>query len=1208
MLFSQNEKIIASEDPNLEWLVNIGVNFDKNDVIFTQLSHKIQENLDKWRKTAEKADIHCAKDSIKPYFSSPSLLYKWLSPPEGSQHSLVQILSRDKKFQNTIFELICNFLTLTAFDLTSNNNIRKLVELIIKSLSFPPKIYDKDHIVNLVFDAISNTHETLQPILIRSLHTIMDPTIDAINRLINIMIEKPRLIQDALTALEGFQLTKEETENVRKHVLNDILSSASSTDLQAVIRFLVSTTDDTNASKTIESFRKSLVIFHHNNKNQLNIRKNGTLSVDDSNTFFVIQLKSALQFNQSFSRAYSTILENKPDEMVTLDYWVLYCMYGIPAQKSIAEKLIMKLCSDDTMTGEAARESIIGHINALEILFDSITDLISWCLGTSKGGSSDNSTKSLSAAESGNSIADKLADIGTSLALTMFEEVQNVTTQQNIVGSLLMQIGIGSDDNKRKAANVLSSLDEKKLRTHLTLISGILPSYDSIPLSVFKVIISVIVKLEFADGPEQGSQLHIFVSKMLTSTKKTAKDVGVVTAAAILNRYAHFNDLDAIQIQFNSMMLVISDDPIALNQFYGELSNNENRGKIFNEFLIENLTKQFASIITERAKTNSQINNEENNGDESPLSDWFSLDESIDSSLDFISGISGTVQKKKTLSIQNYRKAVLSTNLPIVFTHSGLKLLLDCHVALEHELEDVFGKYFKMPFKMFVVESNDLTNVQRVQALLYVHSYILETLNYFGPKKTKECIQRMENRYEIERLLIMYLSDFKVFNHPFFGEMFPKCNTTVKNANKTPDPSAFFVSRYRSYFNAPRLEYIDLLFSLSLPIDDESCPVCIRLLDDYLYLIKPSKSQMTSPLFECKKVNQPPLSIITFISNDLLDSVLNDEVQSEAVEAIVDKIFLIINAQILLPVYRDKKAFVPLMMAICGKKNQQEAFRYFFSKVKDNMKIETTVSLVELLKSLLHCGTSSRAMFDLYGTEMKNLCNLCRILLKSQKLQKNYVKQVLPIFFDHNPKILDEVDDLIKNVINKEIFNNEENEEWKSLTKDTFDIYFNQCFKLLNIKMAEIGKNLKSNKVQFLDEETMNILITRMVNLASQMRFLLMKISTPNVPPSIHQKVIQLGPNWMDSCTDLLVFLKDARNVYTEKVDEFIGFIRTIRRNLQAVVGHARNNQPKLQRFLPRITKSLETWSYSLRTTFEEVYDDLKLDHMHERTIEGVAV
>ena len=95
---------------------------------------------------------------------------------------------------------------------------------------------------------------------------------------------------------------------------------------------------------------------------------------------------------------------------------------------------------------------------------------------------------------------------------------------------------------------------------------------------------------------------------------------------------------------------------------------------------------------------------------------------------------------------------------------------------------------------MFVVESNDLTNVQRVQALLYVHSYILETLNYFGPKKTKECIQRMENRYEIERLLIMYLSDFKVFNHPFFGEMFPKCNTTVKNANKTPDPSAFFVS------------------------------------------------------------------------------------------------------------------------------------------------------------------------------------------------------------------------------------------------------------------------------------------------------------------------------------------------------------------------------------------------------------------------------
>ena len=71
MDFSQDEKIVASEDPNLEWLTNIGVVFENNDVIFNQLSHKIQENLEKWRKEAPKPDIYSAIESLKPYFSFP---------------------------------------------------------------------------------------------------------------------------------------------------------------------------------------------------------------------------------------------------------------------------------------------------------------------------------------------------------------------------------------------------------------------------------------------------------------------------------------------------------------------------------------------------------------------------------------------------------------------------------------------------------------------------------------------------------------------------------------------------------------------------------------------------------------------------------------------------------------------------------------------------------------------------------------------------------------------------------------------------------------------------------------------------------------------------------------------------------------------------------------------------------------------------------
>lgn len=1189
MNLSQEENISASNDPNLEWLNGIGVEFENNEVIFQQLSHKIQENLEKWRKDSPKSDVHAAIESLKPYFSVASVLYKWLQPPETSQHSLVQILSRDKKFQDPVFEMICNFLTLTAFNSTSKDNIRKIIDSIIKSLSFPPQIYHKDHIINLVFEAISNMSESLQPIIIRSLPSIIDPTPDSIKRLIDIMIEKPKFIQDALTALEGFPLSKEEIENVRKHVLSDVLSSASSNDLQSVIRFLVSTTDETNATKTVESFRKSLVILN-SSRNQLALRKSGSLSIDDSNTFFVIQLKSALQFNQFFSRAYTFLLENKPAEIVILDYWVLYCMFGIPSQKLTAEKLIVKLCSDDTMNAQDAHDSISGHIGALEILVSSITDLISWCLGNGKSQKDDNE----------NSGTDKLADIGTSLALTMFQEVENIATQQNIVGSLLMQIGIGTDENKRKAANVLASLDEKKLKAHLTLISGILPSYDSIPLSVFKIIISVIVKLEFTEGPEQSSQLHIFVSKMLASTKEAAKNAGVATASAILNRYAEFNDIEAIQIQFNSTMLAIGDDPVAQIHFFEELCNNKKRSDIFNKFLIENLTKQFSSIISPRT-TNS----------ESGISDWFCLDESLTNSIDFITGINESVEQKKTLSLQKYRKSVIGINSPIVFSHSGLKLLLDCHVCLNHDLEEVFGSYFRMSFKLFVAESNDFSSTQRVQALLSAHSYILETLNYFGPLGIDECYNRMLNRFEIEKHLIVNLTEFKVFNHPFFGEMFPKCNSIIKKANKTHDPSAFFVHYYRSFFNAPRLEYLDLLYKINLPINEDSLPIVIRLLDDYLYLIKPTRNQSTNQLFECKKVLKPPQSIISYISNDLLDSVLQDEQKTEVFDLIIDRIFVILNNQIMLPVYRDKKEFLPFISAISKKRNQQEAFHYFYSKVDDNMKIETTSNLVEFLKNLLHSGSSSRSVFDLYSTEVKDLCELCLSLLQAkQKLPKKYVKQILPIFFDHNPNILNVCKSIIQELLDRKESKDKESEKWPSLTKETFDIYFVQCFKLLNSKMSEIGKKLKNNKVEVLDETTIEMMLDRMIEISSSMSELLTSVSTTDIPFSTLQKVIQLGPIWMDSCTELLNFLKDAKQVYPDKVKFYIKKIRPIRRNLQAVVLHSRRNEPKLQKFLPRISKSLEVWTYNLRIVVPDIFEssEYMLTHMPEKTIENKDV
>ncbi|OHS93331.1 hypothetical protein TRFO_40395 [Tritrichomonas foetus] len=1184
MYFSQDRAALnAASDSNLKWLTKLGVNFVENDVVFLSLSHKIVEALEKWRKNTTSVEIKTAKESLNPYFLSPTAISKFLTPPEGSNHSLITILARDAKFQTKIYSLIFNFLSLTQFD-QSSDKYRTLVNMIMQALSYPPQIYKPDKISEIVFTALQNTNECLQPIIISSLHTIIDPTPDVVKNLLDIMIEKPRLFQDALTALQGLQLTKEETEKVRSRVLNDILSSASTNDLPKVIQFLVQTTDDGNASATIDAFRKSLIVNtgpnnitnHKNNDSdesdedndrigQLNIstvsKRSGSMSSDDTNTFLVIQLKWALQFYSSFCNGYVASLENC-SEMFTLDYWVLFCLFSIPAQRMKAEQLTKKLCNS-VMTPENARESIIGNVGALDTILNSITEMISWCLGSD---------------------SHKIAYIGTSLALCLFDEVENAVTQQNIVGSLLMQIGIGTDDNKNKAAHVLSQLNEKKLKIHLPLIMGILSAYDSIPLNVFKTVIEVIVKLEFENSVEESSQLHIFVSKMLAGAKEEAKKAGVVTAAAILNRAATFSQNETITLQFNNHMLALGDDPASINRFFDEICGNSQRGQVFNEFLIENLTRQFTALFVDRTHDKNE---------------WFSLDDDLDSSIDF-SSITETTQKR-TLTIQKHRTTIFGRNGPLIFSHAGLKLLLDSHIQLGHDIEEEFLKFFKMPFFMYDRDSNDFSNYQKVQIILLAHSYILETLNYFGSFKSQYCISRMGNRVDLENLLIVYLADSKHFVHPYFGELFPKLNTVLKKAHNEPDPSAYFVSHFRGSFNAPRIDYFELIMGLPLPLDIETSYVCLRLLDDYLYYLNPP----SNAIFKRKPINDYPLEIIKYISQTLLNSILKSDLKLTAI--LLNRIFSIINTQIMMPIYKDKKKFHQLMISLCDERTNKKAFEYFHSKFDKNMEIETKVNLATLLKNLLHCGPPVRAALDVFGEELKNLCKVCHNLLKI-KIPPIHVKKILPIYFDHNPNVLKTIEYLVNNVLDTKIFKGEENPQWKSLTRDTFVIYFQQCYILLNSKLAEIEKKMKSNKIEVLDEQTILLMMERLNKLASLSKTLLANISTNEIPSNIHQKALVYGPYWMDSCTNLLEFIKDARQVSSQDVDNFISTIRVIRRNLQGIVNHVRRNETNLQKYLPKLSKSLSSWSYNLRIC--GIYDvsEINIVKMVEKNIEGQTI
>ena len=1124
----------ASKDPKLSWLSGTGIIFQENDVIMNAYSHQIEHFLNKWEKKASDEEKEEALHSLDSYFRNASILEKWLQTPENKNHSFVQILTRVHLFQTHVFEMISEFLTLTSFDKVSDN-FKCLVQRIIQALSNQPQIFEPNQIANIVLDTISSVNESIQPILISSLPAIIEHIPSAVSKMIDMMIEKPKMIQDTLTALEGFQLTPEETKTVRAKVLNDILGSASTNDLNRVVMFLIRTTDDKNASETVEAFRESLVVVDN---------REGDFSTNDINKFLIIQLKSGLQVCSSFTDAYYKTL-CKSLNLVTLDYWIIYCMFSIPSQKKNAQKLINTL-SDTQMNSEGVKKSIVGHIGALETILNNLTDLISWCLDSN---------------------SENISDIGASLASTLFEEVSEISTQQNIIGSLLIHIGIGNESNKYKAAKILSSLNEKKLSVHLPLISGIMSIYDSIPLNVFQIIINLIVKLEFVNGNEDASQIHIFVSKMLQSTKEEAKNVGVVSAAAIINRVAHFDNFESMQHNFHQVISSIGDNPFILNLFFEEIYLNQNRNATFNEFLIEELTKQFITLICEN---------------EFDQSYWYCLDENAQSAINIISSAKEQTQKK-TLSLQKHRQAVYGRNTPIIFSHSGLKLLLDAHCKMNHDIEQSFGEYFTLPFHMFDPQNSGFKDHQKILAILLAHSYILETLNYFGEIKSKVCWKRIQNRIELENKLFEYISNAKSFNFPYFGDMFPKSNSVIKKANNQIDPSAFFVLHYRGFFNPPRIQYLNLLFEINLPLNNESSRVCIRLLDDYLYLLKPDKNAM----FPCKNFNSkdnyvPPLDLIEFISKRLLESLLyesnNENLSIKTRDVIINKIILIINNQIILPIYKDKASFQEIMKKISGSHKPEGAFEYYMERLNENMDLETQANLIVLLNNLLHGGNSSR-VFDVCGKEAKYLAKACKSMLQ-HRLSKAQLKKIFPIFLAHNSSGYKDIDSIVKNAISSN-----ENSKWQSFTHETTDIYFQQCIIFLNSKIGEIEKNVNSKSFNTINDDVVVQILKSLNQIGSITLNLLKSVIRDSIPTKICQKILTFFPKWIKSCTNLLGFLKDANRDDPKGTFNFIKSVQSARHTLQTITTHVRKDNPKLQRYLPKFNQSLSSWSYNLKAS-----------------------
>lgn len=1170
MLQNQDEKSVSTSitTEGLDWLLPLGVKF-KDKFSFIPIYEKgirqIEQNIISNINTRSNEDFNHLCYDISTYFNDISIVLQFITPVQGNLPSFLKLLLNIPQLQETVMKAIGQFLTLTIIE----DNVQRLRTIalgIVRDLSFLTVIKNEKTLTDMLFESISNCHQSIKGILLQYLFLLIDGSEDVVNRLLNLMLENVTLTCDILTAIEGFSLSPDNKEKVRQHVLSNVLQAASTKDLPTVIKFLVATTDKSNASITVSAFRENLILKVSSQYIE------DTLTISDTDFFVILQLKNALQFNHNFCKSYILALEFNNDEFGTLDVWVLFCLYSIFPMKQKAQQMISKM-SGKSLSVQSVMNAVVGHKKAIECISSSMIDLMSWMIQSS---------------------IENVSKNGITLASVLFEEVEDIGSLQDIVGTLLIQIEIGDDQSKEKVISVLELLSidhSSKLKAFSQLIQGFLWSSDTINPHLYSIMASITARLTFSHvedvDNQQGTQISIGFTKMMSSIHPNYKELGVIGAAAVINRLDEIsdNDIENLKNKYFSVMSCINDDPRAVLTFYKQIYQNKSRSNEFNSFLIQQLQSQFYDILcdeTDQRKSQQK-------------SVQFDLGELSTKSINLSLCLPSETGQETKSNRKIYEKWKMEI---LVFSSFGLSLLLDAHRCLGHNLREACADIFSASF---VLSCDDRSNQEIAMLFLYVQSYIVHLLNFFLNEESSDeyCILRMEQLIDVEKHLVDTLRDINTFEHPFYGVLFPKHHAFIRKMKEEEDVSELFIEKYRSYFPSPSPQYFSILLSLPLPLSDDHLKIVLRLVIDYSYCL----TEKGGTIYEVEFFES--LDFVNYLCSKILPSLLKDERKTSAL--ICERIFKLLKLEFSLPQYKDKAQFNNLIEKCCGNEDRSYCFKKFsriMEKYSENLPISSQLALIVLLKSILHCGPNQKV--DICGHDSKKLCKLSKQILTSSSpiLPKKGVQAVLPIFFDHNKKILNEIVLFVTAIFPLDILSGNKCEDWPSLTPDTFPIFFNQCFVVVNAKLTEIKKKILSDNIA-ISEELIRAILNRMNKLATLTKGLLLQTCGEKVHTSLLRVSIKQGTSWVDSLTNLIPFLCDSREFNSEAIDEFLDVCAHIVRQLQTVVNHVRRHEKTLQNMLPSISKSLASWSYSLKSCLSAVQEDTKLEPAKERTLSG---
>jgi len=730
--------------------------------------------------------------------------------------SLSRILLSVPPIQSDVIEVLLNKLS----DFESDSATTDIPRLILCQFRWLDSIEDNENLVNKLLEAMGACSGSILRDIITFLPEIIADVSHgiAVEALLDLLSTNTEFVAPILDALSNLSLDETLQERAISSVLQ-LLESANSNDLPAVVKFLIQTSDET-LEKVVSALRKYLNLDSLLETGSTQPSKSEKEQLRDNEKLLFDAFRAGMQFKHKFSAELLKVLQNvPPKESFTLDFWLMVILCNIPKFKTALESLFVKKITTGAFDIKFLGKCIINHpVAALE--FHSVLLNIAGFLfqKTQK----------------------EVREFGKYIYLYAFQvdpdSDKSSYYKQQIVAKQISHIGSGVGFQIDIALETLIDIANESpdaLASYISFLEQITGGYltrfsDSQVRQTYKLFTSLAYGRS-ASASAIAEKLRVMNLKQLTTSKKSEK-IGVIGAVCILEMLSTRSDQRLKQLGVQML------DDVAKQVKYSSLC----KAFLFDELcpIIPMMDTELRDVIFEKFAADFQDN---------------FLGETSESVTDSLwMGLGGT----NVVNIGELAHAQdEESRNSLVYLHPQVRLLIACELSRDNTLEDLESLFIN-PLRMFNADIlqtfKTTTQAERssiVLSLYHAVNWIRELLNNFSKAGLElenfreNILLRVEHLIDLESKLNKCLEWFDTFSPPGFTRTVnstsnPKSKTTKSKTKAKDDESGNSKPFLEPYLNVLRclnwdltaiLKFTDLATDEPIPMKED---VLLYLLED----------------------------------------------------------------------------------------------------------------------------------------------------------------------------------------------------------------------------------------------------------------------------------------------------------------------------------------------------------------------------------------